>query len=990
MDFHKRTGTGFLFAPTGAALLLCALMSAMSAAAGTTWDGGGANASWGTANIWNPNGLPLFNGMEQITIGTGFASGTTMTLAGNRSNNDLSINATTGFTIAAGTGGTLNLRSANIILGAESGSLTFGGGTLQVTQDVTSLLAIKINTAGAGHTALFNVGVGKILQDASVLGKNGDPLLFNSGTSILSGSGSNETGSTNISGILSLPETVTPGPGNFAFAGGILELGNSNFTRALGTGVRQVNMNSASSGADFAAFGADRVANLGNGGATVTWGAGNEALSSSSMTGTGTGLLTSSTYAIQSDIGSPILAGPGSTMTKTPVEPDAVTAIKTWNGGGGSNNWSSSNNWGGTGAPAAGDSLFFGGSTRLAPNNDLTANTSFAGITFNAAAGAFTLGGNSITLGGNVTNNSAATETINNAITLGIAQTWSATSGNLVFGGAIANGGFLLTIGGNSNTTVSGIISGTGGLTKNGTGTLTFTGAAANTFTGTTTVNAGTLVLARPAGQNSIVGALVIGDGVGVDTVRIDVGDQFGTGLITINSSGVFQLNNVSEIIAALTMNGGAVTTGTGTLTLGGDVIGNVAATSATISGNLALSEFAGTIRTFTIADGAAAADMDISAVVSGADDLTKAGAGTMVLSGANTYTGVTTVSGGVLNIQNNTGLGTTAGGTTVSNGATLQFQNNVTIGNEALNIRGTGAAGQTGALVNVSGTNNYGGLLTLAGATTISSNSGTLNLTNTNTITGATFGLTLAGAGNGSIASVIGTTSGSLTKNGTGTWTLSGANTFTGATTVNGGTLVLASGSGSALGNTSGVTVNSGGTLFLGANNQINNTAAITLNGGTFARGDFSEGGINAAGVGALNLTAAGSHLDFGTGTVGILTFASFAPGANTLTIDNWTGTFSTQGTGLTDRLIFASDQSGNLGSFNFTGFGPGAVEFNLGNGYFEVVPVPEAGTYFSGSIVLALILLHHRKQLRQLVHRWRVSRKLRFSGAHGTGVAS
>ena len=311
-------------------------------------------------------------------------------------------------------------------------------------------------------------------------------------------------------------------------------------------------------------------------------------------------------------------------------------------------------------------------------------------------------------------------------------------------------------------------------------------------------------------------------------------------------------------------------------------------------------------------------------------------------------------------------------------------------MGSETLNIRGTGAGGQTGALVNVSGTNNYGGLLTLAGATTLSSNSGTLNLTNAGTITGATFGLTLTGAGNGSISSIIGTTTGSLTKSGTGTWTLSGANTFTGATTVSGGTLTLANGSGSALGSTSAITVNSGATLFLGASNQINNTAQMTLFGGTFARGGFNEGSFNSPGVGALSLNAIGSHLDFGTGTVGILTFASFAPGAFTLTIDNWTGAAATVGTGLTDRLIFNSNQSGNLGSFNFTGFGPGAVQFDLLNGYFEITPVPEAGTYFSGAIVLALILLHHRKQLRQLLHRQRASRKPRFSAAHGTGVAS
>jgi fibronectin-binding autotransporter adhesin len=844
--------------------------------------------------------------------------------------------------------------------GEPAGLMIVGGG-LQETQEVTNLLAI--NAPKAGNRSLFDNGLGKILEDGALSG-SGDPTRSNKG-SLIPGPGSNERVSTHTTKIL--------------------EFGNSSFTGALGVGVVRVDINSAAGDADLAGFRANRGVDL--------WECGpqNTPLPNGS-TGTSAGVLVAANYAIQTDTGNPILGGTDPTLTKTPVGPDAVTAIKTWNGGGGSNNWSSSNNWGGTGAPVAGDSLFFGGSTRLTPNNNLTAGTSFAGITFNAGAGAFTLGGNSITLGGNVTNNSAATETINNAITLGIAQTWSATSGNLVFGGTTANGGFLLTIGGNSNTTITGIISGTGGLTKTGTGTLTFSGAAANTFTGTTTVNDGTLVLARPAGQNSIVGALVIGDGVGTDTFRIDVGDQFGLGLITINSSGVFQLNNVSEIIAALTMNGGSVTTGTGTLTLGGDVIGNATATSATISGRLALSEFTGITRTFTIADGAPNVDMNISAIVSGtSDNLTKAGAGTMVLSGANTYTGVTTVSAGVLNIQNNTGLGTTAAGTTVSNGATLQMQNNITIGNEALNIRGTGAGGQTGALVNVSGTNNYGGLLTLSGATTLSSNSGTLNLTNAGTITGATFGLTLTGAGNGSISSNIGTTTGSVTKSGTGTWTLSGANTFTGVTTVSGGTLALTSGSGSALGSTSAITVSSGATLFLGALNQINNLASVTLGGGTLARGNFSEGSTNTVGIGALILNFAGSHLDFGTGTVGILTFANFVSGGNTLTIDNWTGTAATMGIpGLTDRLIFNANQSGNLGSFNFTGFGSGAVQFDLGNGYFEITPVPEAGTYFSGSIVLALILLHHRKQLRQLLRRHRASRKLRFSAAHGTGVAS
>jgi fibronectin-binding autotransporter adhesin len=818
MDFHKRTGIGSLFAPTGAAVVLCALMSAMSAAAGTIWDGGGANASWGTANNWNPNGLPLFDSMV-LGDPTGVAAYTGLwNIAGSNS-----LNITGDIGEAGGSRGIIKTGSGTVILswtntfsgdltlnagvvsisssanlGAASGSLTFGRGKLQVTQDVTSLLAI--NTSGAGNTALFSVGLGKILQDARALDGNGDLVRFNSGTGIKTWTGRDADSNTSTPGNWRGAALVAND--DLAFA----ENRSLTPNQVVALAVNSLSIDS----------GADRVVNLEGSKATATWGDGNVTLSNGSITGTGTGILTASTYAIQSGPASPILDGTGSTMTKTTGGTYALTAISTWDGAGVNGKWKTDANWAGT-PPVANDSLFFDGSLWLTTNNNnFAADTNFSGITFNSGAGAFTLSGTRITLGGDVTNSSTNLQTINLAMILSADRTFT-------------------TLAGGGDLTIGGVLSETGG-----------------------------------------------------------------------------------------------------------------------------------------------------------AQGIIKAGAGTLTLSGANTYTGATTISAGVLNIQNNTALGTTGAGTTVSDGATLQLQGGITVGPEALNITGTGAGGQTGALVNVSGTNNYGGLLTLAGATTLSSNSGMLNLTSAGTITGATFGLTLTGAGNGSISSIIGTTSGSLTKTGTGTWTLSGANTFTGATTVSAGTLILASGSGSALGSTSGITVNSGGTLLLGASNQINNTATITLGGGTFAKGNFSEGSTSTAGVGALILSATGSHLDFGTGTVGVLTFASFGPGGNALTIDNWTGTLATVGNALTDRLIFASDQSGNLSGFNFTGFGPGAVEFDLGNGYFEITPVPEVGTYFSGSIVLALILLHHRKQLRQLVHRWRASRKLRLSAAYGTGVAS
>jgi len=812
------------------------------------------------------------------------------------------------------------------------------GDTLE-SQEVSTLLAI--NAPKPAHGSLFDGGLRKILEEGEA-GASADPSRGTKSGLIRTDAGSKNTDSTHLAAVLE-------------FAGG-------DFTSALGVGLIRVDMSRAAGHADLAGSRANRGVDLWD-----CWTQDNTPSSSSTLsTDSRTAKLLASNYAAQFENGHPILSRASS------PSPDAVTAIFTWDGGGADNNVTTAQNWVGDTLPGANSDIIWAGTTRLNVNVDVggPANT----WTYNNTAGAFVISGAAFSIANGIINNSTNTQTINNAITLTLGQTWSAVSGNLVFGGNIDNGGFLLTIGGAANTSASGIISGAGGLTKSGAGRLTLTGA--NSYTGTTTVSAGVLNVQNATGLGTTAAGTTVTSGA---ALQLQGGIAVGNEALTLDGTGISNdgaLRNISgnnSWAGLITINSATrINSDSGTLTL--DVASGNAITGT--NDNL---QFGGA-GNITIND----------AIATGSGTLTKDGTGKLILNAANTYTGATTVNAGVLNIQNNTGLGTIAGGTTIANGATLQLQNNITVGSETLNIRGTGASGQTGALVNVSGTNNYGGLLTLAAATTLSSDSGTLNLTNAGTITGATFGLTLTGSGNGSIASIIGTTSGSLTKSGTGTWTLTGANTFTGATTVSGGTLSLANGLGSSLGSTSGITVNSGAVLYLGANNQINNVATITLGGGTFRRGNFSEGSGTSAGVGALTLTAAGSHLDFGAGTAGILTFASFTSGGNTLTIDNWSGTAATMGTGLTDRLIFASNQSGNLASFNFTGFGPGAVQFDLGNGYFEITPVPEASTYFSGAIVFALILLHHRKQLRQLLHRQRVSRRPRFSAAHGTGVAS
>lgn len=146
-------------------------------------------------------------------------------------------------------------------------------------------------------------------------------------------------------------------------------------------------------------------------------------------------------------------------------------ADRTWNGGSSSDsNWSSIANWGGS-SLSTGDALFFGGSLRLSNTNDLSAGTAFSGITFSNGAGAFTLGGNGITLDGNISNLSTSAQTVNQSMVL---------SGNRMIYGS------------NAALTVNGVLSGPGGLTANVTNkTLTLT--AANTYEGNTIVTNGQL-----------------------------------------------------------------------------------------------------------------------------------------------------------------------------------------------------------------------------------------------------------------------------------------------------------------------------------------------------------------------------------------------------------------------------------------------------------------------------------------------------------------
>ena len=211
-------------------------------------------------------------------------------------------------------------------------------------------------------------------------------------------------------------------------------------------------------------------------------------------------------------------------------------ADRTWDGGSAIDaNWSSVTNWDGNlTAPAAGDALFFAGTTRLVNTNDLTVtpDMSVAGLTFNSGAGAFALWGNRITLSGNVTNWSSNAQTINLPMILSGTRAFSAS---------------------NSALTVSGTLSGAGGLTKFGPQSLTLT--ASNFYDGVTSVSNGTLAVTHGSALGSTNGNTVVNCG----------------------SSGYLQLSGGITVAEPITLigersNGGSILSNSGSNTLTGAI----------------------------------------------------------------------------------------------------------------------------------------------------------------------------------------------------------------------------------------------------------------------------------------------------------------------------------------------------------------------------------------------------------------------------------
>ncbi|MEQ9105918.1 MAG: MBG domain-containing protein, partial [Limnobacter sp.] len=535
--------------------------------------------------------------------------------------------------------------------------------------------------------------------------------------------------------------------------------------------------------------------------------------------------------------------------------------------------------------------------------------------------------------------------------------------GSLAGTGTVTNsttGTTTLTTGGNNLArTFSGVLqdgSGVTQLAKTGTSTQALSGT--NTYTGTTTVDSGRLQIsgAGSLGSGSYAGGIALGAGTtfqySSSAAQRLTGVISGAGSLVKDTSTSTLTLGIENIPLTNTYSGGTTLSagtihmtpqndsllGTGTVTLDGGTLrfDRVALTNNIINNGATLylengfgSSLAGNITNNALLNVVVQfTRQNITGVISGSGGLavTSLNGGSLALSGANTYTGSTSVDSGTLIAGSTTALGS----------------NSAVTANGTLDLNGFDIS--IGSLVG----------------------SGTVSNSTATTTTLATGGNNTSTTFSGVIQNGSGTTL--FTKTGTGTQTLSGTNTYTGTTTVSAGT--LRAGSSTAFGSNSAVTANgtldlngfdisigslagSGAvsnstattkTLTTGGNNTSTTFSGVIQNGSGITRftktgtgtqtlsGTNTYTGATTVSAGALTLegawsvgtgmadvaVAAGSVLSgSGTLTAGQLSVGGL--GTVSLTGSNLVGTIA--GNGTVGTLTFNNSQSLNVGSMDATG---------------------------------------------------------------------
>lgn len=602
-------------------------------------------------------------------------------------------------------------------------------------------------------------------------------------------------------------------------------------------------------------------------------------------------------------------------------------AFTTWHGTG-TGDWSNNANWNGDNASIYGQ-LQWTGSGSATSNNDISSLSQWR-LFFNSSVN-YNLTGNAVGLfdyGGQsswVLNQGSSTPTIGLAVNFsdnGARRGWVTTQST---GGLnMTNVGMLNSVTGvsfNSNNT-SGVITVSGVISDSsaaGTRTIwigrnesfatvantrvVFSGN--NTFNSAVNVDAGQLLVSNAAGLGSTSGSTNVFSG---GSLALQGGISIGAEALALNSDGI--------------SSGGALRNITGNNTFGGAITLGSAARVNSDAGILTLSGGVGGTQNLSVGG---SGDVSVSSVIGiGTGTLTKDGAGSLIFTAANTYSGDTFVNQGRLEF----GAGGSVNNSTIRIANAGSGNGEVRLAASGLTLTsimgasngGTGTA--TISATNSSGTNTLTNQIFLDKALIISqSTGGTLNLTSaratdTSTNTGIDikgFNLALTSNGtidiSGSIYNSSGT--GGLVLNGAGTVILRGdtRTTYAGSTSVNSGVASVRSNTG--LGSTAGGTsVSSGAALELQGGVAIG-AESLTINGSGISTGGAlrSVSGNNSF-AGAITLGSA-SQINSDSGT---LTLTGGITGAQNLTFGGAGNTTVSGGAIATGSGTLVKSGSGTL----------------------------------------------------------------------------
>ncbi|MBT8567984.1 hypothetical protein G6698_08200 [Polynucleobacter paneuropaeus] len=805
---------------------------------------GSTTGNLGTGGVTD-NAALIFNRSDAITDANNITGSGTLTQAGSGTLTLSGNNSYTGGTIL--NAGTLNLGSANAI--GSTGTITFGnysgritgGGILQFSSSNTTDYSSRFSSA------LFQTYLIDTNGQSVTLGS---ALTSNVGTLIKLGSGTLTLGATN---------TYANGSGTQIY-GGILQvssdanLGNSSPVMLIGGAL--LASSSFSTSKNIIAYLTNGVIEAASG-VTLT------------LTGSidGTTVNIGGTATGGSYTGTIVYAPSGGSLTNLNLYAGTLLNNSSYTNG------SLLTVYGGNISVAAGTTVTFSntvaGSAAINIGDSVNTGTVALSNTSNSFSGGVNLNYGTLSVSAQTNLPSGNTVTLTNGGTLLDTANSVTLANNIVLG----TGGGVIAVNGSANTlTLSGTMTGSNAIqfgTSTNTGTIALTTNKA--FTGAMTVSAATVNL------SGLLSTTTIGiSGNGTLAVTGGGGNRINQASVITVSNGTFANTQTGNGAIGQTMGAGSTINLNGNATVSlagvGDTWGSISVQGLTInssgSGNSITGGSLAIYNTGLTISVASNTSLTISSPMVDSNSTvglyTKTGAGTLILTGANTYTGVTTISAGTLQIGDGNTTGTLGSGGVTNNAALVFNRSNAITANNI--ISGTGTVTQNG-----SGTTTLGGANTYTGNTTI--NAGTLaNAASGSSTKTATF--IINNGGTYKLLSTVGfpniSTNGyTFVVNSGGTLDLNGVGWVDGGSTgyaiqLNGGSLSNSSATAATV--TMSYSATPSRQIVLAADSYIGGIGNITLNGvisGAFSLTNSNTGIVT---LGGANSYSGGTFINAGT----------------------------------------------------------------------------------------------------------------------------